>query len=74
MVFPKKVKRVQTNLVSVGLDFTINRILNELNIPFGLTIQHVMAYSPYDIALSIIAVKLGIQSKLVLAIIVAFLL
>jgi hypothetical protein len=74
MVFPKKVNRVSGNLMSIGIDLTINRILNELNIPFGLTIQHVMAYSPYDIALSIIAVKLGIQSKLVLAIIVAFLL
>lgn len=56
------------------MDFTMNKILDMYHIPFGVTIQHVMMYQPYDIALSIVALKLGIQSKLVLSIIIAFLL
>jgi len=74
MVFSKKGVRIRNNLISVGMDFSINKILQEFSIPFGLTIQQVMTYSPYDAVLSIVALKLGIQSKLVLAIIVAFLL
>ena len=74
MVFSKKIRRVHNNLISVGMDFTMNKILDMYHIPFGVTIQHVMMYQPYDIALSIVALKLGIQSKLVLSIIIAFLL
>jgi hypothetical protein len=74
MVFSKKVRRVHNNLISVGMDFTINKILDIYSIPFGLTIQHVMMYHPYEVALSILALKLGIHSKLVLSVIIAFLL
>jgi len=74
MVFPKKVKRVSDNIMSIGIDLSISKLLNNYHIPFGVTIQNIMAYSPYDMALSIIALKLGISSKLVLSIIIAFLL
>jgi len=74
VVFPKKVNRVHNNLISVGMDFTINKILDMYHIPFGVTIQNIMSYHPYDVAISIIALKLGIQSKLVLSVIIAFLL
>jgi hypothetical protein len=73
MVFPKKVKRIRNNIIDIGVDFTMNKILSDIGF-VGMTIQHVMAYSPYDVAISIIALKFGIQSKLVLTIIVAFLL
>jgi hypothetical protein len=74
MVFSKKVKRVGDNLLSVGIDLSINKLLSNYHIPFGVTIQQVMSYSPYDAALTIIALKLGISSKLVISIIIAFLL
>jgi hypothetical protein len=74
MVLSKKVKRIRNNIIDIGVDFTVNNLLNNYHIPFGIAIQEVMNHSPYDIALSILAVKLGIQSKLVLSIIIAFLL
>jgi hypothetical protein len=74
VVFSKKVKRVSGNIASIGIDLSISQLLNNYHIPFGVTIQHIMAYSPYDMALSIIALKLGISSKLVLSLIIAFLL
>jgi len=73
MVFPKKVKRIRNNIIDIGVDFTINKILSDIGF-VGMTIQNIMNYNPYDVAISIIALKFGIQSKLVLTIIVAFLL
>jgi len=74
MVFSKKVKRVGDNLISVGIDYSINQILTTWHIPFGVSIQQVMSYHPYEIALSIIAMKLGITNKIILSVIIAFLL
>jgi hypothetical protein len=56
------------------MDYSINQILSMYYIPFGVTIQNIMAYQPYDIALSILALKLGITNKIILSIIIAFLL
>lgn len=74
MVFSKKVSRVHNNLISIGMDFSINKILDMYHIPFGITIQNIMSYHPYEVALSIIALKLGITNKLLLTLILAFLL
>jgi len=52
----------------------VNQVLNNYHIPFGIAIQNVMSYSPYDIALSVIALKLGITNKVILTVIIAFLL
>jgi len=70
----KKGLRIQNNLISVGLDYSINKILCNSYVPFGITIQHIIQYHPYEIALSLLAVKLGITNKIILSVIIAFLL
>jgi len=67
-------KRLRQNLISVGMDYSISKLLNNSFVPFGITIQHIMQYHPYEIALSILALKLGITNKILISIIIAFLL
>jgi hypothetical protein len=52
----------------------MNRILEMYHIPFGVAIQNIVMYNPYEIALSVLALKLGITNKVILSIIIAFLL
>jgi hypothetical protein len=72
--FEKKGMRICNNLSSIIMDYTINQVLTTYRIPFGITIQNIMAYQPYDFALSILAIKLGITNKVILSVILAFLL
>ena len=73
MVWLEK-KRLTNNFISIGIDYSINKLLNNSLVPFGLTIQNIIAYHPYEIALSVLALKLGITNKIILSIIIAFLL
>jgi len=70
----KKGMRVSNNLISIGIDLAMNRILEMYHIPFGVAIQNIVMYNPYEIALSILALKLGITNKIILSVILAFLL
>jgi hypothetical protein len=74
MVFSKKGLRIRNNLISVGMDYSINKILSNYHIPFGITIQNIIAYHPYEVVLSLLALKLGITNKIILSVIIAFLL
>jgi len=55
-------------------DIAINQILINSNTSWGLTITQIMAYSPMDMAMSIIIAKVGFGNKMVIALIIAFLL
>jgi hypothetical protein len=58
----------------MGRDIAINQALINCNIQFGVAIYSVISMNPYEIALSILAVKLGISNKIVIGLIIAFLL
>lgn len=73
MVWLEK-KRLTNNFISIGIDYSINKLLNNSLVPFGITIQNIMSYHPYEIALSVLALKLGITNKIILSVIIAFLL
>jgi len=71
----KKVMRVGRNSVMLSRDIAVNQILINSNIhSFGITIYNILTVNPYEVALSIIAVKLGFSNKIALALIIAFLL
>jgi hypothetical protein len=70
----KKGIKVRNNLLSVGMDYSINKILSMYHIPFGVTLQNVLQYHPYEIAISVLAMKLGITNKIIITIILAFIL
>lgn len=71
----KKVIRVSRNGLIMSRDIAINQILINSNInAFGITIYNVLTANPYEIAISILAVKLGFSNKLIIGLIIAFLL
>jgi hypothetical protein len=67
-------KRLTNNFISIGIDYSINKLLNNSLVPFGMSIQHILQFHPYEIALSILALKLGVTNKIILSVIIAFLL
>jgi hypothetical protein len=67
-------KRLTNNFISIGIDYSINKLLNNSLVPFGITIQHIIQYHPYEVVLSVLALKLGITNKIILSVIIAFLL
>jgi hypothetical protein len=71
----KKVMRVSRNSLVLSRDIAVNQILiNSSMHTFGITIYNVLTANPYEVALSILAVKLGFSNKIALALIIAFLL
>ena len=69
----KKVVRVGWNGIRIGRDIGMNQILINTGIDFGVTIYNILTVHPYEVALSILAVKLGFSNKILLGIILAFL-
>lgn len=54
-------------------DTIITKTLNYYHIDFGITILNILTTNPYEVALTIIALKLGISNKIILGLIIAFL-
>jgi hypothetical protein len=69
----KKVVRVSKYSVNYCRDNAINQIMINGNMTFGLPFYNIIAASPLDIAVSLIAVKLGITNKILIGLIIAFL-
>lgn len=77
----KKALRVSNNLFTISRDIIINQILKDNGLTkgssaltFGLTIYNIATLKPLEVAVGILAVKLGFSNKVILALIVAFLL
>ena len=70
----KKVIRVSRNGFIMSRDIAVNQILVNSSMNFGLTIYNIMTANPYEVAISILAVKLGFSNKIILGLIIAFLL
>lgn len=70
----KKALRVSNNLFTISRDIIINRVLIDNGLTFGLTIYNIATLKPLEVAVGILAVKLGLSNKVILALIVAFLL
>jgi len=58
----------------MGRDVAINQALISSHLNWGVTIYSVISANPLEIALNILAVKLGVTNKIILTLIVAFLL
>lgn len=58
----------------MGRDVAIQNILVSAHFNFGLTIYNILNTNPLEIAIGIISIKLGIHSKVIISLIVAFLL
>ena len=69
----KKVMRVSKYTVNYCRDNAINQIMINSNMTFGLPFYNIIVASPIDIAVSLIAVKLGITNKILIGLIIAFL-
>lgn len=69
----KKVERVIRFSYYYGRDIAVNQMLISSSIDFGVTIYNIVTVSPLQIAVGIIGAKLGIHSKAILFLIVAFL-
>ena len=54
-------------------DTMITKTLNHYHFEFGITIMNIITSNPLEIAVSILALKLGITNKLILGLIIAFL-
>ena len=70
----KKVIRISKNIFGMGRDVAVNQALINAHINWGVTIYSVISANPLEIALSVLAVKLGVTNKIILTLIVAFLL
>lgn len=69
----KKVGRVIRFSYYYGRDIAVNQMLISSSIDFGVTIYNIVTVSPLQIAVGILGAKLGIQSKAIIFLIVAFL-
>jgi len=58
-------------LKSQTQDVGIKSLLNHFNIPFGIQLYQVLTVSPIDIAIGILATKLGLP-KIAILLIIAF--
>ena len=58
----------------MGRDIAVNQALINSNLNWGVTIYNIVSTNPLEIALSILAVKLGVTNKIVLGLIIAFIL
>jgi len=57
----------------ITIDYTLNRLTRLFNIKHGAIITSALLTNPIDIAISVIAVKLGVN-KLLIMLVLAFLL
>ena len=69
----KKVNRVLHFSVMNARDTMITKTLSHYHIDFGVTIMNIVTTNPLEIAVSILAIKLGITNKIILGLIIAFL-
>lgn len=53
-------------------DLLINRLCKMYNFDYGLIVYNVIIYNPIEVAISVLALKLG-MNKIILTIIIAFL-
>ena len=53
-------------------DLLINRLCKMYNFDYGLIVYNVIIYNPVEVAISILALKLG-MNKILLSLIIAFL-
>ena len=61
-------------MLGIGRDMAVNQILINSHLPsWGITIYNIINTSPLEIALGILALKLGMTNKIILGVIVAFL-
>jgi len=67
------VKRVRNNLISIGRDTIINKILKEIGAINALTLYNLITINPVQVAVTMIANKFGV-SKVVVVLILAFIL
>lgn len=74
----KKILRVNSNIYDNGKSSLLSALIpsgsNFEYINFGLTIYQILSYNPYEIAINLIAIKLGITNKIIIALIIAFIL
>lgn len=66
--------RVSRNGIIFSRDIAVNQILINSNMNFGVTIYNILTVNPYEVALTILAAKLGFSNKIILGLIIAFLL
>lgn len=69
----KKVNRIFYYSAINARDTMITKALSHYHIDFGVTIMNIISTNPVEIAVSIIAIKLGISNKIILGLIIAFL-
>ena len=66
--------RVNKNALGLGRDMAVNQILINSHLPmWGVTIYNIINTNPLEIAIGILALKLGFSNKILLGLIVAFL-
>jgi hypothetical protein len=70
----KKGLRFTRNIFSIGRDIAINQVLLSFNMPITLTVYNIISANPIQVAVALLATKFGIHSKIVVAVIIAFLL
>ena len=74
--YKRALQKKGLRIFKLGRDAVIEYIINKLcslsNVEYGLIISNVMLFNPIDLAVSIIAVKIGCN-KLLLGLIIAFL-
>ena len=58
----------------MGRDIGVNQGLASCHLNWGVTIYNIVNTNPLEIALSILAVKLGVTNKIILGLIIAFIL
>jgi hypothetical protein len=65
---------VNKNALGLSRDIAVNQLLINSHLPtWGVTIYNIINTNPLEIAISILALKLGITNKIILGLIVAFL-
>jgi len=57
----------------MGRDIAINQIFINSNTGWGITIVNILSHTPTDMAITLLAAKLGFANKLVIGLILAFL-
>lgn len=72
-IWKKKIKSVLSRLFDLGVDYAVNKLCSTYNIQYGVLALNIIRINPIDLAITILAVKLGIN-KLAIGIIIAFLL
>lgn len=69
----KKIKSILSRLFDLGVDYAVNKLCSTYNIQYGVLALNIIRLNPIELAISILAVKMGVN-KIVLGVIIAFLL